>query len=181
VVILGHTLSYNSLLLAGIFWATVIIAVMDWETRLVSEKMIVIWGFLVLTMQFASPLLCKMSNVKCQMSNQIQISNFQIQNNFMGLLVAVGLIGGIWAVSRGKAMGFGDVEISAVMGWWLGWPRIAPALWISFVSGALVGLWLMVHRKMKMKSEVAFGPFLILGCWVANLWGDKIWTWVFRF
>jgi leader peptidase (prepilin peptidase)/N-methyltransferase len=38
--------------LLGIFWVTVIIAVMDWETMLVSEVLVVVWG--VLTVLFSS-------------------------------------------------------------------------------------------------------------------------------
>ena len=170
---------FSVLILNLIFFITVVVAVMDWEIRLVSEKMIIMWGFLVLTMQFASLLLSKFSIFNFQFSINSLISQFS--NNLFGLVMGVGLIGGLWAVSRGKAMGSGDVEIAAVMGWWLGWPKIAPALWIAFVAGALVGSWFMVTRKLKIKSEIAFGPFLVIGAWIGYFWGDKMLTWVFRF
>ncbi len=81
--------------------------------------------------------------------------------------MGIGLIGGIWALSRDRAMGFGDVEIAAVMGFWLGWPNIFWALEIAFISGALVGVLQILVRKNKLKGRIAFGTFLIIGAWAA--------------
>jgi leader peptidase (prepilin peptidase)/N-methyltransferase len=136
---------------------------MDWETKLVSEAMVAVWGGLVVI---------------------LNMTNMSYMTYMWGAVVGVGVIGGIWAASRGRAMGFGDVEISAVMGWWLGWPGVAVALWVAFVSGAIVGLICLIGRigQIKgLKSEMAFGPFLILGSWVALLWGGKLITWIFPF
>ena len=157
VVIIGHSLAYNSLSLAAIFFVTVVIAVMDWETRLVSEWLVLIWGGLVV------------------------VGGGTGVGNVWGTLVGVGVIGGIWVVTRGRAMGFGDVEIATVMGWWLGWRGIAVALWVAFVSGAIIGVVRVIRGIGGIKSEIAFGPFLLLGSWVAYFWGNIIWRWVFRF
>jgi leader peptidase (prepilin peptidase) / N-methyltransferase len=159
VVINWHTLSYGSLILSLIAVVTVIIAVMDWETMLVSEAMIVVWGLLVII-------------------NQFTIYNLQFTNNLLGILVGVGVIGGIWLVTKGRAMGEGDIEIAAVMGWWLGLVNTAVALWAAFILGSVVGVWRIARGKAKLKSEIAFGPFLIIGGWIAYWWGEKIWSFI---
>ena len=141
---------FNVLILQTILWTTVVIAVMDWETQLVSDWLVGMWFVLILF--------------------SIQYSVFSLY----GLLVGVGIIGGIWLLSRGKAMGEGDIGIAAVMGWWLGWPKIAPALWVAFVAGAAYGLWLLVFGRAKMKSRIAFGPWLMLGAWVGFYWGQSL-------
>ena len=97
----------------------------------------------------------------------------------IGTAVGVGLIGGVWAVSRGRAMGFGDVEIAAVMGWWLGWPKIAVGLWVAFIIGAIVGSYQLSVGKARLKSEIAFGPFLIIGAWIGYIWGSNLWNLIF--
>lgn len=130
-------------------WITTVIAVMDWETMLVSDWLVLIWGGLVF------------------------LSNL---SNLWGALVGIGVIGGIWMITRGKAMGAGDIGIAAVAGLWLGWPGILVALWMAFVVGAIVG----VIKLRSLKGKIAFGPFLILGAWVAYLWGDRIIRYVFR-
>ncbi len=158
VVINWHLLSFNGILLSGILWVTVIIAVMDWETKLVSEKMVVAWGVLTLMLNspFGSPSL--------------------IKEGVGGVLVGVAIIGGIWLITKKKAMGEGDIEIAAVMGWWLGWPNIMIALWVAFVTGAVVGVWQMAIGRAKLKTEIAFGPFLVIGSWMGYMWGAKIWS-----
>ena len=145
-----------SILLMGILWVTTIIAVMDWETKLVSEVMVGIWAVLVVI---------------------LNISNLGNLSNLGGLVVAVIVIGGLWAISKGKAMGFGDVEIAAVMGFWLGWPAIAPALWVAFVTGAIAGSIQLIANRKTLKSQIAFGPFLVLAAWVGYFIGDKILIW----
>ena len=107
-------------------------------------------------------------------ASQFLISNFEFLNNFYGLLVGVGVIGGLWVLTKKRGMGEGDIGIAAVMGWWLGWPRVAPALWTAFVAGAAYGLWLLAVGKKTMKSRIAFGPWLILGAWVGYVWGERI-------
>jgi len=151
------------ILLAGMVWVTVVIAVMDWETKLVSEAMILLWGLLIISYQIAGPILLKFS-----------IFNFQIGDSLLGLVIGVLVIGGLWVASKGRAMGFGDVEIAAVAGWWLGWPKTGVALWVAFVTGAIVGVWKIWRGKAGLKSEIPFGPFLIIGGWTAYLWGEKI-------
>ncbi len=151
--VLGSLFMVHSIFLMIIYWLTVIIAVMDWETQLVSELLVGLWGVAVI------------------LSHLSTLSNL---SHLLGLGVAVLLIGGIWALSKGRAMGFGDIEIAAVMGFWLGWPNIMTALEIAFVSGAIVGIIQVLWRKNKMKGQIAFGTFLIFGTWVAHFFGDKI-------
>jgi leader peptidase (prepilin peptidase) / N-methyltransferase len=84
-----------------------------------------------------------------------------------GLLLAVGL-----AYPRG--MGMGDVKLAAVMGLYLG-TAVAPALMVGVLSGAVVGLGLMIARGSgARKLKVPFGPFLALGGVVALLAGDQM-------
>ncbi len=63
-------------------------------------------------------------------------------------------------VSRGEWMGLGDVKLAFLMGLILDYPGILIALFLSFLSGAGVGLFLIASGKKEMKSEIPFGPFL---------------------
>jgi leader peptidase (prepilin peptidase)/N-methyltransferase len=84
-----------------------------------------------------------------------------------GLLLAIGL-----AYPRG--MGMGDVKLAAVMGLYLG-SAVAPALFVGVLSGALVGLGVMLARGSEArKLAIPFGPFLALGGVVGLLAGDQI-------
>jgi leader peptidase (prepilin peptidase)/N-methyltransferase len=83
----------------------------------------------------------------------------------------------IWWLTKGRGMGFGDVKFALPMGWLLGWNRALVALFLAFVIGALVGVVLIIFNVKKMKSKIAFGPFLILATGIALLWGHDIWGW----
>lgn len=80
----------------------------------------------------------------------------------------------LWLVTRGRGMGFGDVKLAFFLGLLLGFPGIVIALYAAFLTGALVGVILILLRKKTIKGSVAFGPFLIIGAIVATLWTDQI-------
>lgn len=134
--------------LAALWWITVTIAVMDWRTQLVSDWFVGIWIILLVVA----------GNV-----------------SLLGALVGIVVIGGLWAGTRGRGMGSGDIGIAAAMGLWLGWPQVWLGLLLAFVIGAIYGLILMVLKKVRLSSRLAFGPFLILSTWLVYFWGDRIW------
>ena len=102
------------------------------------------------------------------------IPMYQILNTIYSAVGAAGFFLAIFLVSRGRAIGFGDVKLALFMGLFLGFPAILVALAIAFASGALVGLALIFLKKKTMRSEVPFGPFLIVGTFVALFWGEPL-------
>lgn len=74
-----------------------------------------------------------------------------------------------------QAMGFGDVELVFLMGLFLGWPKILLALYAAFLTGAALGVILILRGKKKLQSAIPFGPFLIAGTFLAYFGGEIIW------
>ncbi|MBW3538216.1 prepilin peptidase [Candidatus Parcubacteria bacterium] len=102
------------------------------------------------------------------------------------LLAAALAGGGFYAiawVTRGKGMGGGDIKLAFLMGLLLGLGKTGVALFVAFMSAALVGVALvavarlMRHRRPKY---IAFGPFLIAGTVIAKLHGAAIIEWYLR-
>jgi len=84
-------------------------------------------------------------------------------------------------ITRGKGMGMGDVKLVGLMGLFLGFPKIVVALYFAFLTGALAGVILILVRKKKIGQTIPFGPFLVVGTWVALFLGDMIIAWWQKF
>ena len=92
----------------------------------------------------------------------------------IGAVIAFAVMGLIYLASR-KSMGDGDVRLAPLLGAALGWlnPGLAPVgLFFGFLTGAVVGLVLMATGKAGRKTAVPFGPFLVLGSFLAIVWGQ---------
>lgn len=99
------------------------------------------------------------------------------ENYFLATIIASGFFFLIFFFSKGKAMGFGDVKLAILMGLLLGLTNVLVALFLAFFVGALTGSGLMALKRKKIKSEIPFGPFLILGTLIALFYGEIIIKW----
>ncbi|MGH2981874.1 MAG: prepilin peptidase, partial [Solirubrobacterales bacterium] len=81
------------------------------------------------------------------------------------------------ALAYPQGMGMGDVKLAALMGLYLG-RDVAPALFVGFLSGAVIGVALMMREgAAARKRGVPFGPFLALGGIVGLLAGNELIDW----
>ena len=79
----------------------------------------------------------------------------------------------LFLITKGKGMGFGDVKLSVLLGLILGFPKIIFALYLAFLTGAFVGIILIIWRKKRsLKDAIPFGPFLIAGTLLSLFLGD---------
>lgn len=78
----------------------------------------------------------------------------------------------LWYFSKGQAMGFGDVKLIGATSLLLGFPFSVIAFVLSFWLGGIAGLLLLVLRMRDLKSQIAFGPFIIAGTALAYTWGN---------
>ncbi|MDA1337575.1 MAG: prepilin peptidase [bacterium] len=112
--------------------------------------------------------------------NLFRISNFEFWISLPLIQAIAAGVGAslfffaVYAFSGGRAMGFGDVKLALFMGLFLSWPNILIALFVAFFTGATVGVVLMFLKRKTMRSEVPFGPFLLLGLFTAFFWGERL-------
>ena len=76
----------------------------------------------------------------------------------------------IFYFSKGRAMGLGDAKLAFLIGLFLSPLLAIAAFMLAFIIGAVWGIILIGlgkifshYKKWGMKSQIAFGPFLILG------------------
>jgi len=80
-------------------------------------------------------------------------------------------------IKKMDGFGLGDIYLAPSLGLLLGWPKIIPGVFLSFILGAMIGVILLFLKKKKLGQYLPFGPFLIVGTVLALLWGGKIWSW----
>lgn len=88
-------------------------------------------------------------------------------DSLVGMLAGGGffwLIGeGYYLVTKQEGIGGGDVKLMAMTGAILGWQSVAPTIFAGSVSGAIIGILVMVVTGKGRKTEIPFGPWLSLG------------------
>ena len=87
-----------------------------------------------------------------------------------------------WFHSAG--MGFGDVRLSALLGFalgQLGWGEVVVGVYSGFLVFALPGLLLAIFRRDRalLKSAFPFGPFMLGGALIGVLVGSAVWSSLF--
>ncbi|MFC1625470.1 prepilin peptidase [Patescibacteria group bacterium] len=138
-----------------VFIVLISLFVMDIEERIIPDEFVFVTSFLVLTV--------------------FLITDFSglYSHLLSGFLAAVFLLL-IHLVTRGKGMGLGDVKFAILAGIILGYPLFVIWLFLSFLTGALVAIILILTRKAGLKDKIAFGPFLIVSLVISYLWGEAI-------
>ncbi len=88
------------------------------------------------------------------------------------------LIGAIGKkIFKKEAMGGGDVKLLAMIGAFLGWQLVTLTIFISALSGSIVGL---IIKFKKGESYIPYGPYLALGAVISLLWGRELINWYLR-
>jgi len=142
----------------------IIIFVYDLKHYIIPDK--VIYPAIIIALIF---------NFQFLIVNEFPIFKFSI----LSALGAAAFFLLIVLISRGKWMGVGDIKLAFLMGLILGFPNILVALFLAFFIGAIIGIGLLIIGKKTLKSEVPFGPFLVVGTFLAMFFGENLINWYF--
>jgi len=101
---------------------------------------------------------------------------------FLGALIGGGslwLMGWTWEKLRGiEAMGLGDVKMMFMVGAYLGWRLTIVTIFLSVLSGSVIGVLLMMRQGRKdLQMLLPFGVFLGIGSIIALLTGVHLVEW----
>jgi len=83
----------------------------------------------------------------------------------------------LWFFSKGRAMGDGDIWLAVLIGLVIGYPGILVSLYIAFLTGAAVGVILILGKVKTLKSHIPFGPFLLFSMIAEKYVGHMIYNW----
>lgn len=178
----GQFSIFNLIYLLFITSCLIVIFVYDLKHYIIPDKIVYWAGGVTLIYQVVRAFDFGLTSFGLRSGNKIAPLLFpELVEGFRGLLPYLLSASGafifffsIVAITKGKGMGLGDVKLAALMGLVLGWPQILLALFLAFLSGALVGLSLIAVGSKTLKSQIPFGPFLSAGTIFTILFGSRI-------
>jgi len=93
---------------------------------------------------------------------------------YFGALLVIAL------VAPAGGFGFGDVKLAFLLGMFAGYPgwgRLGVAFFFAFLLGGVLSILLLITGIKGRKDSIPFGPYLVLGAYVAIVAGDRILDW----
>jgi leader peptidase (prepilin peptidase)/N-methyltransferase len=79
-----------------------------------------------------------------------------------------------------RGLGYGDVRLSGLLALclgYLGWGALVTGLYAGFVLGGLGSLTLLLARRANLKTQLPFGPYMMVGALVGLVWGHQLSDW----
>lgn len=77
-------------------------------------------------------------------------------------------------------MGLGDVKLAGLLGMylgWVGWSTLVVGWFAAFLLGGLFAVALVVRGDAGRRTRIPFGPWMLLGAWLALLVGEPVGAW----
>jgi prepilin signal peptidase PulO-like enzyme (type II secretory pathway) len=103
-----------------------------------------------------------------------------ILSALFGLLIGGAFFGLQYLVSKGTWVGLGDVRVGAFMGVVLGWKLVLVALFVSYIVGSIVAIFVSIQKKQFKGVKVPFAPMLVTGTFVVIFYGETILSWYLK-
>ena len=140
-------------LAGGLITLLLVIAVVDVQCRLVLDRLT--YPGLVAAPLFAWPW-----------------PGLGVRAALLGGLAALIIFGALVLLYR-RGIGPGDVKLATLIGLYLGWPQVLPALLTAFLLGGLVGLAILLTGGSR-RSTFAYSPVLVAGAIFVLLGGNEL-------
>ena len=91
--------------------------------------------------------------------------------------------GSLWSVywvfklvTGKEGMGYGDFKLLAALGAWFGWQTVPVMILLSSFAGALLGIGILLLRRLERDTPMPFGPYLAGAGLVILFFGETLMT-----
>ncbi|WP_026957916.1 prepilin peptidase [Aliagarivorans taiwanensis] len=143
-------------------WLMLTLALIDFDTMLLPDQLTLpgMWLGLLLATQslFASPI-------------------DAIIGAAAGYLFLWSIFWAFKLLTGKEGMGYGDFKLLALIGAWFGWQALPLVVLLSSLSGAVLGIILLVTRRQQQGQPMPFGPYLAMGGLCYLYIGPELYQW----
>jgi leader peptidase (prepilin peptidase) / N-methyltransferase len=74
-------------------------------------------------------------------------------------------------------MGYGDVRLAGLIGLylaWVDWGALVVGAFAGVLVGGLGGVGVLIARRTGLKTQIPFGPYMLVGTWIGLFWGQAL-------
>jgi|TARA_B110000003_G_scaffold268022_1_gene296976 leader peptidase (prepilin peptidase)/N-methyltransferase len=79
-------------------------------------------------------------------------------------------------IKKIDGMGLGDAKLMAGIGLLFGWQSVPFVLFVSSVLGLIFVIPSLLNKQKNMRSEIPFGPFIIVASIIYFIYGDLLYN-----
>ena len=144
----------------GFYWTLIVLVLIDIDRRLLPDRITLplLWAGLAVNLQ-GSTFTTLESAVIGAMAGYLSLwMIYQFHRLLTGR----------------EGMGYGDFKMLAAIGAWLGWKLLPLVVLVAATVHLVFVANQMVSGRLERNVSVPFGPCLLLGAWLALLWGESL-------
>ncbi len=157
---------WEALLAIGLTLALVPITMIDADTQLIPDAIVLPLMWLGLALSLFHPLAG---------ADTLFISPSDAIVGAMAGYLSLWSIFWVFKLVTGKdGMGYGDFKLLAALGAWLGWQQLPIIIMMSAIVGTVINIVMIVARGKDRSIAIPFGPYLATAGWITMLWGETI-------
>jgi leader peptidase (prepilin peptidase)/N-methyltransferase len=157
---------WEAIMAVALTIALVAIAMIDADTQLIPDSIVLPLMWLGLAMSLFHPL---------PGANTLFISPSDAIVGAMAGYLTLWSVFWLFKLITGKdGMGYGDFKLLGALGAWLGWQYLPMIIMMSAVVGAVINITMIVARGKDRSIPIPFGPYLAAAGWITMVWGENI-------
>jgi len=157
---------WEALMAIALTIALVAIAMIDADTQLIPDSIVLPLMWLGLAMSLFNPMAG---------AQTLFIAPANAIVGAMAGYLSLWSVFWLFKLVTGKdGMGYGDFKLLAALGAWLGWQQLPMIIMMSAVVGAAINITMIVARGKDRSIPIPFGPYLATAGWITMIWGEKI-------
>ncbi len=157
---------WEALMAIGLTITLMAIAMIDADTQLIPDSIVLPLMWLGLAMSLFHPL---------PGTNTLFIGPSDAIVGVMAGYLTLWSVFWVFKLVTGKdGMGYGDFKLLAALGAWLGWQQLPMIIMMSAIVGAVINIVMIIAKGKDRSIPIPFGPYLAAAGWITMLWGENI-------
>lgn len=113
----------------------------------------------------------------CAVFSETTNVNDKVLGAIVGYLFLYAVFQSFKIITGKEGLGFGDFKLLGALGAWVGWQYLPLVILLSSVSGAIIGIIIMIVKNKNSDLAIPFGPYLAIAGFITMLFGESISTW----